>query len=68
MSELTVQWIAVVAVVALCIWRAVEWLRRTSSRRSGCNCGCSPRRSSRRDAACSDCPLSPSCSKSPREK
>lgn len=35
------QWIAVGVVVALCLWRLIEWLMRPKRLSGGCETGCS---------------------------
>ncbi|MCI9043690.1 MAG: hypothetical protein HFJ93_07415 [Muribaculaceae bacterium] len=66
MSDLTIQWIVVGAVVALCVWRAVGSVM-ARRRKGGGGCGCGGGSTSGHDCSkesgCDGCPLSRNCRK-----
>lgn len=74
MDEMTIQWIVVGIVLALCLWRIISSVNaRRRARRAGCarsqgsSCSCGSQATHAPSNPCSACPLSPSCT-SPKKK
>ena len=66
MSDLTIQWIVVGAVVALCVWRAVGSVmarRRKGGGGWGCGGGDTSGHDCSKEAGCGGCPVARNCRK-----
>lgn len=59
MSDMTIQWIVVGAVLAMCVWRIIGSLRRRRRAKGDGCCGCSPKE-------CEGCEVARKCRQKPR--